>query len=114
MPGRGGDPLHPAERPAGAWLAAAAVQSVTGLGGKTTLYRQAAYADPRETPEGTVPVSNDFAETLWFTPPVSDPENGVWWIDNKPHCAVAVENCVHRRSRHPDRREKPGEKKLMP
>lgn len=58
---------------------------------KTTLYRQAAYADPRETPEGTVPVSNDFAETLWFTPPVSDPENGVWWIDNKPHCAVAVE-----------------------
>ncbi len=91
MPGRGGDPLHPAERPAGAWLAAAAVQSVTGLGEKTTLYRQAAYADPRETPEGTVPVSNDFAETLWFTPPVSDPENGVWWIDNKPHCAVAVE-----------------------
>lgn len=58
---------------------------------KRTLYRQAAYADPRDVPEGTVPVSHDFAETLWFTPPVSDPENGVWWLDNRPHCAVTVE-----------------------
>lgn len=58
---------------------------------KTTLYRQAAYADPRETPQGVIPVNNDFTETLWFTPPVSDPENGVWWIDNKPHCALSVE-----------------------
>lgn len=58
---------------------------------KSTLYRQAAYADPRDFPAGVAPVSNDFAETLWFTPPVSDPENGVWWIDNKPHCALPVE-----------------------
>lgn len=58
---------------------------------KSTLYHQAAYADPRNFPAGVAPVSNDFAETLWFTPPVSDPENGVWWIDNKPHCALPVE-----------------------
>nr|WP_244323846.1 MULTISPECIES: conjugative transfer ATPase [Mixta] len=58
---------------------------------KTTLYRQAAYVVPGDAPDGEMPVRNDFAETLWFTPPVSDPENGVWWIDNKPHCAVPVE-----------------------
>ncbi|EKP2118858.1 conjugative transfer ATPase [Salmonella enterica] len=58
---------------------------------KSTLYHQAAYADPRNFPAGVAPVNNDFAETLWFTPPVSDPDNGVWWIDNKPHCALPVE-----------------------
>ncbi|HCB0653531.1 TPA: conjugative transfer ATPase [Klebsiella pneumoniae] len=58
---------------------------------KQTLYRQAAYADPRDTPADVMPVMNDFAETLWFTPPVSDPENGVWWLDGKPHCALPVE-----------------------
>ncbi|PHM64174.1 conjugative transfer ATPase [Xenorhabdus stockiae] len=36
-------------------------------------------------------MNNDFAESLWFTPPVSDPENGVWWFDGLPHKAVPVE-----------------------
>jgi conjugative transfer ATPase len=58
---------------------------------KTTLYREARYFDRRETPEGAMPVRNDFAETLWFTPPRSDVEHGVWWLDDKAHCAVPVE-----------------------
>ena len=58
---------------------------------KETLYRDAAYFDRRDTPEGAMPVQNDFAETLMFTPPVSDPEQGVWWFDNQAHCAIPVE-----------------------
>ncbi|ENL7412908.1 conjugative transfer ATPase [Escherichia coli] len=55
------------------------------------LYRMASRAEPQETPEGMMPVMTDFAESLWFTPPVSDPENGVWWLDGLPHAAVVVE-----------------------
>ncbi|MEL5575194.1 conjugative transfer ATPase [Serratia marcescens] len=58
---------------------------------KGTLYRDAAYFDSRDTPEGAMPVQNDFAETLLFTPPVSDPDQGVWWFDNQAHCAIPVE-----------------------
>ncbi|HHB7050249.1 TPA: conjugative transfer ATPase [Klebsiella pneumoniae] len=58
---------------------------------KGVLYRDAAYFDSRDTPEGTMPVQNDFAETLLFTPPVSDPDQGVWWFDNQAHCAIPVE-----------------------
>ncbi|MGS3274651.1 conjugative transfer ATPase [Serratia marcescens] len=58
---------------------------------KGTLYRDAAYFDSRDTPEGAMPVQNDFAETLLFTPPVSDPAQGVWWFDNQAHCAIPVE-----------------------
>ncbi len=58
---------------------------------KDTLYRDAAYFDQRDMPAGRVPVQNDFAETLWFTPPRSDPEHGVWWFDDQAHCAVPVE-----------------------
>ncbi|MBB8115508.1 TraC family protein, partial [Escherichia coli] len=46
---------------------------------RDTLYRLATRAAPQEAPEGMMPVMTDFAESLWFTPPVSDPENGVWW-----------------------------------
>ncbi|ENR6207242.1 MULTISPECIES: conjugative transfer ATPase [Serratia] len=58
---------------------------------KGVLYRAAAYFDSRDTPEGAMPVQNDFAETLLFTPPVSDPDQGVWWFDNQAHCAIPVE-----------------------
>ncbi|HIH8985171.1 TPA: conjugative transfer ATPase [Serratia marcescens] len=58
---------------------------------KGVLYRDAAYFDSRDTPEGAMPVQNDFAETLLFTPPVSDPDQGVWWFDNQAHCAIPVE-----------------------
>ncbi len=58
---------------------------------KETLYRDAAYFDSRDTPEGAMPVQNDFAETLLFTPPVSDPDQGIWWFDNQAHCAIPVE-----------------------
>lgn len=58
---------------------------------KETLYRDAAYFDSRVTPEGAMPVQNDFAETLLFTPPVSDPDHGVWWFDTQAHCAIPVE-----------------------
>lgn len=58
---------------------------------KATLYRDARYFDRHDTPEGEMPVMNDFTETLWFTPPRSDAENGVWWFDDKAHCAVPVE-----------------------
>lgn len=56
---------------------------------KETLYREAAYFDRRDTPDDTMPVENDFTETLWFTPPRSD--HGVWWFDNQAHCAIPVE-----------------------
>ncbi|ENN6630740.1 conjugative transfer ATPase [Escherichia coli] len=55
------------------------------------LYRMASRADPRENDVDVMPVMTDFAESLWFNPPHSDPENGVWWIDDLPHCAVVVE-----------------------
>ncbi|ELQ9312248.1 conjugative transfer ATPase [Serratia marcescens] len=58
---------------------------------KGVLYRDAVYFDSRDTPEGAMPVQNDFAETLLFTPPVSDPDQGVWWFDNQAHCAIPVE-----------------------
>ncbi|MGR7122066.1 conjugative transfer ATPase [Klebsiella aerogenes] len=58
---------------------------------KETLYRAAAYFDKRDEPAGTMPVSNDFAEMLMFSPPRSDTKNGVWWLDNLAHCAVTVE-----------------------
>ncbi|MBP2834725.1 conjugative transfer ATPase [Dickeya parazeae] len=58
---------------------------------KQVLYRQAAYFDSRDTPDGMMPVMNDFAETLWFNPPQSDAKNGVWWFDNQAHCALPVE-----------------------
>jgi conjugative transfer ATPase len=58
---------------------------------KATLYREARYFDRRETPTGATPVMNDFAESLWFTPPRSDVEHGVWWFDDKAHCAVVVD-----------------------
>ncbi|MEL5597093.1 conjugative transfer ATPase [Serratia ureilytica] len=58
---------------------------------KGTLYRDAAYFDSRDTPDGAMPVQNDFAETLLFTPPVSDPDQGGWWFDNQAHCAIPVE-----------------------
>ncbi|MDC9589550.1 conjugative transfer ATPase [Xenorhabdus sp. XENO-10] len=45
-----------------------------------------------ETPlQLDLPIHNDFAESLWFTPPVSDPDNGIWWFDGLPHKAVPVE-----------------------
>ncbi|NLU16955.1 MAG: conjugative transfer ATPase [Serratia liquefaciens] len=58
---------------------------------KGVLYLDAAYFDCRDTPECAMPVQNDFAETLLFTPPVSDPDQGVWWFDNQAHCAIPVE-----------------------
>ncbi|MBN5215166.1 conjugative transfer ATPase [Serratia ureilytica] len=80
---------------------------------KGTLYRDAAYFDSRDTPEGAMPVQNDFAETLLFTPPVSDPDQGVWWFDNQAHCAIPVEKL--RRPPEPGTitgEKKRGEKKI--
>jgi conjugative transfer ATPase len=54
-------------------------------------YRAAAYEDTRNTPDGMIPVENDFSERLLFTPPRSDVENGVWWLDNLAHSALTVE-----------------------
>ncbi|WP_336844127.1 conjugative transfer ATPase [Providencia rettgeri] len=58
---------------------------------KETLYRDGAYWSVADEPDGTQPVLNDFAETLWFTPPRSDVENGVWWFDNQAHGVVNIE-----------------------
>ena len=55
---------------------------------KETLYRTAAHVDTRN---GGLPVLNDFSETLMFTPPRSDVENGVWWFDESPHKAVTID-----------------------
>lgn len=55
---------------------------------KETLYRTAAHADTRD---GELPVLNDFSETLMFTPPRSDVENGVWWFDERPHKAITID-----------------------
>ncbi|MCP9269682.1 conjugative transfer ATPase [Xenorhabdus sp. XENO-1] len=55
---------------------------------KADFYRTVSYET--STPPD-LPVNNDFAESLWFTPPVSDPENGLWWFDGLPHKAVPVE-----------------------
>ncbi|EDS2952384.1 conjugative transfer ATPase [Salmonella enterica] len=56
-----------------------------------TLYRTAAWRDNRQE---TLPVNNDFSETLFFTSPRSDADNGVWWFDNMAHRAVSVERLT--------------------
>ncbi|EGM6569912.1 conjugative transfer ATPase [Salmonella enterica] len=56
-----------------------------------TLYRTAAWRDNRQE---TLPVNNDFSETLFFTSPRSDVDNGVWWFDNMAHRAVSVERLT--------------------
>lgn len=58
---------------------------------RESFYRATAYEDSRNTPDGTIPVENDFSETLLFTPPRSDVENGVWWFDDLAHSALSVE-----------------------
>ncbi|PHM55878.1 conjugative transfer ATPase [Xenorhabdus sp. KK7.4] len=55
---------------------------------KADFYRAVRHESPTQP---DLPVNNDFAESLWFTPPVSDPDNGVWWFDGLPHKAVPVE-----------------------
>ncbi|MDE1486552.1 conjugative transfer ATPase [Xenorhabdus bovienii] len=55
---------------------------------KADFYHTVSYEAPIQS---DLPVSNDFAESLWFTPPVSDPEAGVWWFDGLPHKAIPVE-----------------------
>ncbi|EOS92558.1 hypothetical protein ETR_23838, partial [Erwinia tracheiphila PSU-1] len=54
---------------------------------KATLYRCARHSD--DAP-GELPLLNDFSESLWFTRPRSDAENGVWWFDKVAHRAVPV------------------------
>ncbi|CAM3379739.1 protein of unknown function [Xenorhabdus nematophila AN6/1] len=51
-------------------------------------YRAVSYETPTQL---DLPLNTDFAESLWFTPPVSDPDAGVWWFDGLPHKAVPVE-----------------------
>lgn len=58
---------------------------------KETLYQTAAYWPPANDLPGNLPVLNDFAETLWFTPPRSDIENAVWWFDNQAHGIVNID-----------------------
>lgn len=55
---------------------------------KDTLYRTAAHED---TAPGELPLVNDFSEMLLFSPPRADAENGVWWFDGLPHCAVTID-----------------------
>lgn len=55
---------------------------------KDTLYRTAAHQD---TAPGELPVISDFSEMLMFIPPRADAENGVWWFDGQPHCAVTID-----------------------
>ncbi|MFK9875760.1 conjugative transfer ATPase, partial [Klebsiella pneumoniae] len=39
----------------------------------------------------SLPVITDFAERLLMSEPRSDAENGVWWLDNRPHKVVVVD-----------------------
>ncbi|XQK43501.1 conjugative transfer ATPase [Escherichia coli] len=39
----------------------------------------------------SLPVITDFAERLLTSEPRSDAENGVWWLDNRPHKVVFVD-----------------------
>ncbi|MBU9819899.1 conjugative transfer ATPase [Rahnella sp. BCC 1045] len=52
------------------------------------LYRAARHEDGEAN---SLPILNDFSETLWFTRPRSDAERGVWWFDDVAHKAVPVE-----------------------
>lgn len=53
-----------------------------------TLYSTASHDDG--APD-SLPILNDFSETLWFTRPRSDVDRGIWWFDNVAHKAVPVE-----------------------
>lgn len=54
---------------------------------KEALYRNARYHDDEP---GMLLLLNDFSESLWFTRPRSDAQQGVWWFDNVAHKAVPV------------------------
>lgn len=54
--------------------------------GKKAFWRQL------DLPEAeSLPVITDFAERLLTSEPRSDAENGVWWLDNRPHKVVVVD-----------------------
>lgn len=55
---------------------------------QNTLYRAAAHQDNTDS---SLPLIADFSESLWFTPPRSDADNGVWWFDERPHRAVTID-----------------------
>ncbi|WP_263064739.1 conjugative transfer ATPase [Dickeya dadantii] len=52
------------------------------------LYRSAHHDDGGPD---TLPLMNDFSESLWYTRPRSDAERGIWWFDDIAHKAVPVE-----------------------
>jgi conjugative transfer ATPase len=54
-------------------------------------YRLASY--PEETDEGELELASgtDFAQRLFFAPPRSDVENGVWFFDGMPHRVVVLD-----------------------
>lgn len=54
---------------------------------KDTLYRCARHDDGEPD---SLPLMNDFSESLWFTRPRSDADRGIWWFDNVAHKAVPV------------------------
>lgn len=48
---------------------------------------------PDEAEEGDIELASgtDFAQRLFFSPPRSDVDNGLWWFDGMPHRAVVMD-----------------------
>lgn len=54
-------------------------------------YRLAAYPDDIDDDELELASGTDFAQRLFFTPPRSDVQSGLWWFDGLPHRVIVLD-----------------------
>lgn len=54
-------------------------------------YQLAAYPDDRDDDELELASGTDFAQRLFFTPPRSDVQSGVWQFDGMPHRVIVLD-----------------------
>jgi conjugative transfer ATPase len=54
-------------------------------------YQLAAYPDDCDDDELELASGTDFAQRLFFSPPRSDVQSGVWWFDGMPHRVIVLD-----------------------
>lgn len=78
-----------------AWLLRWFNPNPTLLGGTAEdherFYQLAAYPDDRDDGELELASGTDFAQRLFFTPPRSDVQSGVWYFDGLPHRVIVLD-----------------------
>lgn len=60
-------------------------------GDREALYRQVGYPKRKKDK----PFGFNLAESVLFSEPISDPDNGCWWFDDKPHTFMRFKGLTH-------------------